>query len=139
MKQPAIIAPRVSKMSLLECLVDSHVVSSLDKILCVGDRGRIPGNGYQLLSPAFALKGENPVLDTIIDKYYDSDNETDSTKLGGTDLKYGFNGCGLPVASCGILVGNHGPTRNRTLRTRGESVSVGRWRRVAASGRNRKR
>jgi hypothetical protein len=50
-----IIAPRVSKMSLLECLVDSHVVSSLDNILCVGDRGRFPGNDYELLSHAFAL------------------------------------------------------------------------------------
>src|SRR5580700_951873 len=50
-----IIAPRVSKMSLLECLVDSHVVSSLDEILCVGDRGRFPGNDYELLSHDFAL------------------------------------------------------------------------------------
>jgi hypothetical protein len=52
-----------------------------------------------LLADAVAVsKGDNPALDAIIDKYYDSDNETDSTKLGGTDLKYGFNGCALPVA-----------------------------------------
>jgi hydroxymethylpyrimidine pyrophosphatase-like HAD family hydrolase len=50
-----IIAPRVSKMNLLERLVDSHVISSLDEILCVGDRGRFPGNDYELLSHTFAL------------------------------------------------------------------------------------
>jgi hydroxymethylpyrimidine pyrophosphatase-like HAD family hydrolase len=50
-----IIAPRVSKMSLLEHLVHSHVVSSLDDILCIGDRGRFPGNDYELLSHRFAL------------------------------------------------------------------------------------
>lgn len=50
-----IIAPRISKMSLLEYLVDSHVVSSLDEILCIGDRGRFPGNDYELLSHTFAL------------------------------------------------------------------------------------
>ncbi len=33
----------------------------------------------------------------IIEKYYDAGNETDSTRLGGTDLKYGFAWCGLPV------------------------------------------
>jgi hypothetical protein len=53
---------------------------------------------YPLAADVALSRGENPVLDAIIDKYYDSDNETDSTKLGGTDLKYGFNGCGLPVA-----------------------------------------
>lgn len=50
-----IIAPRISKMSLLEYLVDSHVVTSLDEILCIGDRGRFPGNDYELLSHKFAL------------------------------------------------------------------------------------
>ena len=60
MNQPAIIAPRVSKMSLVECLVDSHVVSALDKILCVGDRGRFPGNDYELLSHAFTSREKIP-------------------------------------------------------------------------------
>ena len=50
-----IIAPRISKMTLLEHLVDSRVVSSLDEILCIGDRGRFPGNDYELLSHTFAL------------------------------------------------------------------------------------
>lgn len=50
-----IIAPRISKMSLLEHLVDSHVARSLDEILCIGDRGRFPGNDYELLSHTFAL------------------------------------------------------------------------------------
>ena len=50
-----IIAPRISKMSLLHHLVDSHVVSSLGEILCIGDRGRFPGNDYELLSHTFAL------------------------------------------------------------------------------------
>lgn len=42
-------------------------------------------------------RGQDPPLDALIDAYYDDDNETASTKLGGTDLKYGFHGCGLPV------------------------------------------
>jgi hydroxymethylpyrimidine pyrophosphatase-like HAD family hydrolase len=50
-----IIAPRVSKINLLEYFIDSHVVSTLDEILCVGDRGRFPGNDYELLSHTFAL------------------------------------------------------------------------------------
>lgn len=53
---------------------------------------------YPLAANVTVSKGENSALDAIIDKYYDSENETDSTRLGGTDLKYGFNGCGLPVA-----------------------------------------
>ncbi len=43
------------------------------------------------------LRGQDPTFDQVIERYYDSDNETDSTRLGGTDLKYGFAGCGLPV------------------------------------------
>lgn len=50
-----IIAPRISKMNLLHHFVDSHVVSSMDEILCIGDRGRFPGNDYELLSHTFAL------------------------------------------------------------------------------------
>jgi hypothetical protein len=42
-------------------------------------------------------RGQNPDLDKIIDKYYDSKNEDSSTEIGGTDLKYGFSGCGLPL------------------------------------------
>src|SRR5262249_16271373 len=42
-------------------------------------------------------KGQNSALDAVIDAYYDETNETDSTRLGRTDLKYGFAGCGLPL------------------------------------------
>jgi hypothetical protein len=41
--------------------------------------------------------GTKPEVDALIEKYYDDANETDSTRLGGTDLKYGFAGCGLPL------------------------------------------
>ena len=41
--------------------------------------------------------GTLPELDLILDSHYDSDNETSSTRLGGTDLKYGFAGGGLPL------------------------------------------
>lgn len=50
-----IIAPRISKLSLLDYLVDSGVVSSSEEILCIGDRGRFPGNDYELLCHTFAL------------------------------------------------------------------------------------
>ncbi len=43
------------------------------------------------------IRGQYPELDAIIDRYYDPDNETKSTKLGGTDLKYGFAGGGLSL------------------------------------------
>jgi hypothetical protein len=38
-----------------------------------------------------------PDFDLLIDFYYDPENETTSTRLGGTDLKYGFAGGGLPL------------------------------------------
>ncbi len=31
----------------------------------------------------------------LINDFYDDTNETDATRIGGTDLRYGFNGCGL--------------------------------------------
>ena len=33
----------------------TDIVGSLDEILCIGDRGRFPGNDYELLSHTFAL------------------------------------------------------------------------------------
>jgi hypothetical protein len=33
----------------------------------------------------------------LIDQYYDSENETDATRKGKTDLRYGFGSCGLPL------------------------------------------
>lgn len=41
--------------------------------------------------------GSIPELDKLIESYYDDENESTSTALGGTDLKYGFAGCGLPL------------------------------------------
>lgn len=43
------------------------------------------------------MPGANPALDQIIQKYYDNSNETSSTALGKTDLRYGFAGGGLPL------------------------------------------
>jgi hypothetical protein len=34
---------------------------------------------------------------SLIDGFYDDENETDATRVGGTDLRYGFNGCGLSI------------------------------------------
>jgi hypothetical protein len=42
-------------------------------------------------------RGTLPEFDTLIDAHYDSENETTSTALGGTDLKYGFAGGALPL------------------------------------------
>jgi hypothetical protein len=42
-------------------------------------------------------QGVKPEVDALIEKYYDDTNETASTRLGGTDLRYGFSGCGLPL------------------------------------------
>jgi hypothetical protein len=42
-------------------------------------------------------RGTIPEFDLLIDSHYDSDNESSSTALGGTDLKYGFAGGGLPL------------------------------------------
>jgi hypothetical protein len=42
-------------------------------------------------------RGTFPELDVLIDAHYDSQNETTSTALGGTDLKYGFAGGALPL------------------------------------------
>ena len=43
------------------------------------------------------VPGADPELDGLLDKYYDNSNETSSTALGGTDLRYGFAACGLPL------------------------------------------
>jgi hypothetical protein len=52
---------------------------------------------YALGEHVRIVRGNDPDFDKVIDAYYDSDNETASTRLGGTDLKYGFAGCGLPL------------------------------------------
>jgi hypothetical protein len=43
------------------------------------------------------LQGSLPNFDVLIDSYYDNENETSSTALGGTDLKYGFSNGALPL------------------------------------------
>ena len=50
-----IIAPGVSKVNLLEHLRTSHLVEHPGEILCLGDRGRFPGNDFELLAHKFAL------------------------------------------------------------------------------------
>lgn len=52
---------------------------------------------YPLTGRVKILRGQDAEFDQLVDSYYDADNETDSTRLGGTDLKYGFAGCGLPL------------------------------------------
>jgi hypothetical protein len=42
-------------------------------------------------------RGLSPPLDNIVDRYYDPAIETKSIKVGGTDAKFGFAACGLPV------------------------------------------
>jgi len=42
-------------------------------------------------------RGTIPEFDLLIDSHYDNENESTSTALGGTDLKYGFAGGGLPL------------------------------------------
>jgi len=42
-------------------------------------------------------RGANAQIDHILDKYYDPSIETNSLKVGGSDAKFGFAGCGLPL------------------------------------------
>lgn len=42
-------------------------------------------------------RGTLPEFDALIDTHYDTENETTSTALGETDLKYGFAGGALPL------------------------------------------
>lgn len=42
-------------------------------------------------------RGTVPEFDLLIDSHYDDENESSSTAIGGTDLKYGFAGGGLPL------------------------------------------
>lgn len=51
----------------------------------------------RLPSEITVTEGNYPEVDALIEKYYDDTNETDSTRLGGTDLRYGFAACALPL------------------------------------------
>jgi len=52
---------------------------------------------HLLPSETKIVAGQDPKLDAILERYYDESNETSSTRLGGTDLRYGFAACGLPL------------------------------------------
>jgi hypothetical protein len=47
--------------------------------------------------PKLLIVQRFPETQRVIDTHYDSENETTSTALGGTDLKYGFAGGALPL------------------------------------------
>lgn len=50
------------------------------------------------LSEGVSLTSQSAgAMDGLIQKYYDDENKTPSTDLGGTDLRYGFGACGLPL------------------------------------------
>jgi hypothetical protein len=50
------------------------------------------------LNPSVRVQpGIGDPLEPILEKYYDTSLEDISTHVGGTDLKYGFSGCGLPI------------------------------------------
>jgi hypothetical protein len=51
-----------------------------------------------LLGPNVVIsRGSSPVFDKLVDRYYDPAVETASIRVGGTDAKFGFAECGLPV------------------------------------------
>jgi hypothetical protein len=60
-----VLAPGVSKRNLVKFLVDRSKVTSEDRVLCVGDRGRWPGNDYGLLGHSFALSTDEVSADPL--------------------------------------------------------------------------
>lgn len=52
---------------------------------------------YPLQSHVCIRPGTITAIDDLVNKYYDPSIEDDSTRKGGTDLKYGFAQCGLPL------------------------------------------
>jgi len=52
----------------------------------------------QLLDDRLSILASSPEpFVRLVEKYYDAAVEDEHTKKGGTDLKYGFAGCGLPL------------------------------------------
>jgi hypothetical protein len=52
----------------------------------------------QSLSDSIRLRPDDgSAMSKLIETYYDPDIEDQHTKIGGTSVKYGFAGCGLPV------------------------------------------
>ena len=41
--------------------------------------------------------GKDAQLDQLLEAYYDPEVEDEHTRIGGTDVRYGFAGCGLPL------------------------------------------
>ncbi len=52
---------------------------------------------YPLPSQACLQRGVEPDFDQLLSTYYDSAIEDEHSRKGGSDLKYGFNQCGLPL------------------------------------------
>lgn len=51
-----IVAPGVSKLNIVEeCKATARIQGNLPSILCIGDRGRWPGNDFELLTTTFSL------------------------------------------------------------------------------------
>jgi hypothetical protein len=71
------------------------------------------------LTPSVALSPSTAAeFGKLIETYYDDANETPSTKLGGTDLRYGFGACGLP------LILNHNTPNNSIALLWAEGTSM---------------
>jgi hypothetical protein len=60
-----VLAPGVSKRNLVKFFVDRGKVTSEERVLCVGDRGRWPGNDHGLLDHPFALSTDEVSADPL--------------------------------------------------------------------------
>ena len=81
-------------------LATDHAKSYLEAELTALCEGRLNVSVlvvFPMSSEIVVRRGHCPALDAVIDAHYDEANETDSTRIGGADLKYGFAGCGLPL------------------------------------------
>jgi HAD superfamily hydrolase (TIGR01484 family) len=60
-----IVAPEVSKTNLVKALAKHVGMPAEHKILCIGDRGKWPGNDYELLHRPFALSTDEVSGDAL--------------------------------------------------------------------------
>jgi hypothetical protein len=94
-----------TKENLEVILVLYMATETAERVLSEGlaDLGKVHGYEPKLLiiqkfpENRRLLQGTIPAFDVLIDAYYDDMNESSSTALGGTDLKYGFASGGLPL------------------------------------------
>jgi hypothetical protein len=94
-----------TKQGLEIILVLYMATETAERVLSEGLAELCAGSGYQsnvlvvqpLPENLRISRGTLPGFDALIELYYDNDNETSSTALGGTDLRYGFAGGGLPL------------------------------------------